>query len=337
MTRAGKPFLEIGFADATGEIVVKAWNNHPQFQLIESLPRKTFVRVEGQWTSSSFGIDAKNWELVVLDADEVERFLGGDPQLAAKQGEDWDWIVAAVDSFADPRLKAVARLFLNDYGNRFRRAAAARKNHHARRGGLVEHTAQMMRCARAICGVYPTLNEDLLLAGTLFHDCGKMWETCYPEKGFSQTVDLRGELLGHISIGLELVNKLWREAMDTMSLAEQQDDDVPAEHVRLHLLHLIGSHHGTYEFGSPVLPRTPEAHALHHIDNFDAKFEMLSETYATGVEAAPGIFEKQWPLPAGAVQPLPKQAFQANSPEGIEDSDIDSEDIDQEPISDFLF
>src|SRR5919108_323123 len=101
--------------------------------------------------------------------------------------------------------------FLKEWGERFRRTAAARNYHHARPGGLVEHTAQMMRVAKEIAPLYPQLNVDLLLAGILFHDSGKLWENALPESGFVMNYDELGELIGHISIGLELVNSLWRK------------------------------------------------------------------------------------------------------------------------------
>ena len=101
----------------------------------------------------------------------------------------------------------------------------------------------MMRIALEIAPLYPQLNVDLLLAGILFHDCGKLWENQLPENGFVMGYDERGELMGHISIGLELVNSLWRKL-----IAENSDawkNLAPAsEDVRLHLLHLIGAHHG---------------------------------------------------------------------------------------------
>jgi 3'-5' exoribonuclease len=189
-------------------------------------------------------------------------------------------------------------------GDRFRRTAAARKNHHARRGGLVEHVAQMMRSAAALCKVYPELNSDLMIAGVLFHDCGKLWENSYPEDGFGQTHSIHGEMLGHIPLGIELVNKLWNDLLETEDTDAWKALKPPTEMVRLHLLHLIGSHHGQYEFCSPVLPRTPEGHALHYIDNLDAKLEMLRDAYATAQEIVPGIYERQFPLPANLVRPL---------------------------------
>ena len=142
-------------------------------------------------------------------------------------------------------------------GDRFRRTAAAKRNHHARRGGLVEHVAQMMRSAAALSPVYAELNRDLLLAGVLFHDCGKLWENTYPEHGFAQILSIHGEMMGHIPLGIELVNKLWRDLMDSPEAAAWADLKPTTEETRLHLLHLIGSHHGEYEFGSPVLPALP--------------------------------------------------------------------------------
>jgi 3'-5' exoribonuclease len=158
----------------------------------------------------------------------------------------------------------------------------------------------MMRAALAVCAVYPALHRDLLVAGVLFHDAGKLWETCPPESGFSIEHDLRGELMGHISIGVEVVNALWRELpKDGWEKLEPASEDV-----RLHLIHLILAHHGELEFGSPVVPKTPEAIALHYIDNLDARLEMIFRGYETGSEVAPGIYERVRALNAGPVKPL---------------------------------
>lgn len=167
----------------------------------------------------------------------------------------------------------------------------------------------MMRSASAICSAYPELNRDLLLAGILFHDAGKLWETCPPERGFEISYQLAGEMMGHICISIELVNRLWAglEAERKEWTALQPD----SEHVRLHLLHLIGSHHGEHEFGSPVLPKTPEAVALHFIDNLDAKLEMVRGGYEKSQLLAPGIFERSRPLSQCLVAPL--QVFQESS------------------------
>ena len=135
----------------------------------------------------------------------------GPPELRAKQTADWEFIVATTAAIRDPRLYALCAEFIAKYGSRFRNSAGARTYHHARRGGLVEHTAQMMRVATQLAPLYPDLNLDLLVAGILFHDSGKLWENHLPETGFSMPFDERGEMIGHISLGMDLVNSLWRK------------------------------------------------------------------------------------------------------------------------------
>src|SRR5262249_48255829 len=183
---------------------------------------------------------------------ERSELVQGPPELRAKQGKDWVFLLATVKEIADPRLRSLCESFLTEWGDRFRRTAAARSYHHARRGGLVEHTAQMMRIAIAIAPLYPQLNLDLLLAGILFHDSGKLWENHMPETGFAMGYDERGELVGHISIGLELVNSLWRVLQSPENTIAWSRLVPASEDVRLHLLHLIGAHHGEMELGSPV-------------------------------------------------------------------------------------
>ncbi len=240
-----------------------------------------------------------------LSEDETVTLLLGDPELAARQQADYAEIVGFIESIRDPRLLRLCSVFMERHGERFRRTGAARKNHHARRGGLVEHVAQMMRSAVAIAAVYPHLNRDLLIAGVLFHDCGKLWENVYAESGFTMPYNMTAEMLGHIPLGLELVNRMWRDLLEEPSAAEWAALEPASELVRLHLLHLIAAHHGTLEFGSPVLPKTPEAIVLHHVDNIDAKLEMFRRGYAGSKELAPGIFEKFSPWPVNIVAPLP--------------------------------
>jgi 3'-5' exoribonuclease len=136
-------------------------------------------------------------------------------------------------------LRALGEAFIAEQGDRFRRTAGARSYHHARRGGLVEHVAQMMRLAMAIQPLYPQLNLDLLIAGVLFHDAGKLWENHLPETGFTMGFDEIGELMGHISIGMELVNSLWRKVQTSEVAASWGQLSPASEDVRLHLLHLL--------------------------------------------------------------------------------------------------
>lgn len=305
-TKSGKPYLEAGMADSTGSFTLKAWADHPLFKELQAIPIGSGLEVTGKFTRNQWGMDGSPWKFSLLGQEANSELLAGDPKTLAKQNKDYQAIEDFVSSLTDPRLLSFCRRFLTVFGERFQRTAAARKNHHARRGGLVEHVAQMMRSADAIAGVYPDLNRDLLLAGVLFHDCGKLWENSYPESGFTQLYQLSGEMMGHIPLGIELANKLWRDLLLSPEAETWASLQPSTESVRIHVLHLIASHHGTHEYGSPTLPRTPEAFALHYVDNLDAKYEMLMDAYAEANELAPGIVERRFPLPTNLVVPLAK-------------------------------
>jgi len=303
-TKSGSEFLELKLTDASDQLVLRVWSDAPVFEAARALPSGAFIAVQGEWSSGTYGLEPRQWTLRELDEAERLAVLGGPAGLREKQERDYAGILTMTRNLTDPRLRALCALFLEEFGERFRRTGAAREYHHARRGGLVEHVAQMMRSAVALAAVYPETNQDLLVAGVLFHDCGKLWENCYERDGFTMPHTEIGELMGHIPMGIELVNRLWRQLMESEGTAWKET--LPAnESVRLHLLHLIGAHHGEYQFGSPVLPRTPEAILLHHVDNIDAKLEMLGDAYATSSLLAPNIFERRRPLPGNPVRPLP--------------------------------
>ncbi len=304
-TREGKPFYTVILADAGAKLTLRAWSDAPAFESCERLKVGDFVEASGEFTANpGFGLDAKRWAIRELQPDELAELLEGPKDIRGKQADDYAFLQQTVHAITDPRLAALCALFLDDFGDRFRRAAAARANHHARRGGLVEHVAQMMRSAMAIAGAYQSLNRDLLAAGVLFHDCGKLWENQMPVDGFMMPFDERGELLGHITIGIEVVNTLWRRLQQKPEWPGWLPLDPACEDVRLHLLHLLASHHGELQFGSPVVPKTPEAWALHYVDNLDAKMEMMTGGYATSKHLAARIQEKVWPLPGNLVEPL---------------------------------
>lgn len=304
-TRDSKPYWEVVLADAETKVTLRAWSDSPAFSFCDALALGAFLEAAGEFVNSAaFGPEAKRWTCRELDEEEREALLGGPPALREKQAADFAAIEGFVHGIADPRLQTLARIFLRDHGDRFRRTAAARNNHHARRGGLVEHVAQMMRLAASVADTYPTLNRDLLLAGVLFHDCGKLWENALPPEGFIMPFFECGELLGHITIGIEIVNGLWRKMMAQPGVEAWAKAQPASEDVRLHLLHLLAAHHGELGFGSPVVPKTPEAWALHHIDNLDAKLEMIFAGYPLAKPLGHRIFERVRPLPGNLVAPL---------------------------------
>jgi 3'-5' exoribonuclease len=315
LTREQQPYCELTLADACDRMTLRVWSDHPAYKTCSALTRQDFVELSAEFYQSQYGLDARKWTVRPLTEQEKNELLQGPADIRAKQVADFEFVRETVAAIADPRLHALSEAFLDEWGDRFRRTAAARNYHHARRGGLVEHTAQMMRIAKQIAPLYPELNVDLLLAGILFHDSGKLWENALPQKGFVMNYDELGELMGHIAIGLELVNALWRRL--NVENAVVWKDLLPAsEDVRMHLLHLIGAHHGEPEFGSPVAPKTPEAMALHYIDNLDARLEMFAAGYITAKPIAARIFDRVRPLPGNLVKSLEKfqQAPKAKTP-----------------------
>lgn len=304
--RSGSPYYELRFVDAEGAVTLRAWNDTKEFEQSSQLRDGEFFEISAEWfyNEEFKSIEGKNWKLRPLDKEEIEQVLNGSEALRERQEEDYAFIGNTVDTIRDPRLQALCQAFLDRFGDRFRRTGAARNYHHARRGGLVEHVAQMMRSTLKICEAYPDLNSDLLIAGVLFHDCGKLWENCYSETGFTMPYQESGELVGHIPMGMEMVNKLWRDLLDDKDDNHWLTLEPSNEQVRLHLLHLIGAHHGEMAFGSPVVPKTPEAIALHYIDNLDAKLEMFAKGYETAAELAPNVFDQVRPLPGKLIRPL---------------------------------
>jgi 3'-5' exoribonuclease len=304
-SRDGKPYWELVLADAESRFTLRAWSDSPNFSVCASLSPKVFLGIEGEFSiHPAFGLEAKRWTCRELSETETEALLCGPKELREKQAAYFDFISETVAGLLDPRLRTLSTLFVQDFGERFRRCAAARNYHHARRGGLVEHVGQMMRTADKIAEAYPHLNRDLLVAGVLFHDAGKLWESCPEAAGFGIPYDERGEMIGHITVGIELLNTLWRKIMALPEAAEWRSLRPASDDVRNHLIHLIASHHGQLEFGSPVFPKTPEAYALHYIDNLDAKLEMMATGYANGKPLAERIVERVRPLPANLITPL---------------------------------
>ena len=306
-TREQKPYIELGLRDLTGKMMIRVWNDHPSFEFCSALATHHFVRVEGEFVvNGAFGLEARNWTIRELTEPERELVLNGSAERIRKQRQDYAVIEDRAAAIADPRLRELCRLFLEEFGERFRRAAGARSYHHARRGGLVEHVAQMLRAADAICSVYPDLNADLLAAGVVFHDSGKMWENNFPKDSLVMSHDSVGELVGHIAIGTELVNRLWLRLRQSGILDKYKSVNPEPELVRLHLLHLVAAHHGEKQFGSPIEPKTPEAWALHVIDNLDAKLDVMASAYSSGNRLTDDIVERVRPLPTNLIKPLPK-------------------------------
>lgn len=305
-TKTNKPYYELKFVDAEGSLLLRAWNDSAAFDAAAGAKARECYAVMGEFyvNAERNSVDTRDFTFRPLNPTETEALLAGSGELRERQEKDYADIVRMIGQVRDPRLRALGQIFLERFGDRMKRTGAARRNHHARRGGLVEHVAQMMRTGVQICVAYPNLNRDLIVTGVLFHDVGKLWENAYAAKGFTMPYTEGSELISHIPVGMELVNKLFRELLDSPAANDWQSMEPASDRVRLHLLHLVASHHGELAFGSPVVPKTPEAYALHYIDNLDAKLQMVSEAYEKAAELGKNVYEKVWPLPGNLVRPL---------------------------------
>lgn len=171
-----------------------------------------------------------------------------------------------------PQLRTLMECFLIDNAlmDDLAKAAAGVKTHHAYRGGLLEHIVNMLETAKRIRDLYPAVNFDILLAGIFLHDLGKVREMSL-DNAFVYTDE--GQLLGHLIIGIEMLSEKIVEV-------ERLTNETFPEELALRLKHMIASHHGSYEHGAVRLPMTPEAIALHHLDNLDAKVHEFARTIA---------------------------------------------------------
>jgi 3'-5' exoribonuclease len=184
------------------------------------------------------------------------------PKTTKDIGELWRTLTEFVAAFQNPQLKALVELFMADaeIAERYRNAPAAKTLHHAYIGGLLDHVVSLFRSCDLLCQNYPQVNRDLLLTGAFLHDIGKLQELTY-NRSFSYTT--RGQLLGHMIIELEMLQG---------KLAKLPDFP---EGLKTLLEHMIISHHGQYDFGSPKLPMFPEALMLHYLDDLDSKMEAM--------------------------------------------------------------
>ena len=271
----GSKYLDMTLADASGEINAKVWDGTvpPPASgsvikvraLIQEYNGRLQMRVERM---------RKAQETDNVDYSQLTR-------TAPEKSEDMlREIRSAVEDMTWEPLKKLMGALLDLTGERLLYYPAAQRLHHAERGGLLHHTVSMLRSAQAILPIYPFLNRDLLLAGVIAHDLSKTTELKSDEMGVVQDYTVNGMLLGHLVEGTHLVNRAAQAA------------GVEGEECVMLLNHMLISHHGQAEFGSPKPPMFPEAEALHMIDDLDAKMNQMQDV----MERTPaGVFsEKIW-------------------------------------------
>ena len=255
MAKNGKPYMNLKFMDKSGEMDGKLWDKVDE--LDKAFQRGDFVQIRG--TASLYmgkmQLVAKEIRRLEEEGVDLADFV---PVSAVPLAEMQAELATLVASLTNPHLKGLMENFLADeqFMAGYCKAPAAKGMHHVYLGGLLEHSLAVARLVDAVVPLYPGLNRDLLLVGALLHDLGKVAELSY-ERAFEYTDE--GRLIGHISIGVEML---------TERIA--QLSDFPRELAML-LKHMLLSHHGQYDYGSPKRPKTVEATVLHYLDDMDSK------------------------------------------------------------------
>ena len=256
------PFWNLRLQDNSGTVEAKIWSPLSQsFQMIES---GMFVVAGGMVGSYRDKLQLTVEVFEILNPEhnqfDITEFLPSSPEKPEEMMQELDYLIA--EHMVHPPWKRFCRKVLRDekvYG-RLLTATGAKTVHHAYVGGLLEHTLTVAKLCMSICDNYPDVDRQIVLAAAIFHDIGKAWEL---SGGLTNDYTDEGRLLGHIYIGVEVLEPFLQKAKDLDSK------------LKLHLKHLILSHHGEYEYGAPKRPKTPEAFILHFADNIDAKMNTI--------------------------------------------------------------
>jgi 3'-5' exoribonuclease len=255
MAKNGKPYLTLKLMDKTGEVEGKVWDNVDE--LSAAFNKDDFIAVRSKAT-----VYLGKMQLVVAELKKVpdEAVVLADflPEAARAIGEMADELASLLATLNDQHLKRLLSAFFDDaaFMAFYSSAPAAKGMHHVYLGGLLEHSLAVARLVDRIAPLYEGLNRDLLIAGALLHDVGKVREMTY-SRSFDYTDE--GKLLGHITIGVEMI----QEQIVAIGGFPQE--------LAMLLKHMLLSHHGQYEFGSPKRPKTVEATILNYLDDLDSK------------------------------------------------------------------
>ena len=264
--RNGNLYLQVDLSDKSGSVNARMWNaSEGDYKAFEN---GDYVHVEGATQLFQGNVQLIANRIRKARPDEVEE---GD--FVTLQTEDVDEMrkrfVTILEGIKSPPLARLVKGFLSDkqFMEKFCRAPAGMKNHHAYQGGLLEHVLSLMELVLVVAPRYPQIDAEKLLIGVLLHDAAKIDELSY-EREIAYTDS--GQLLGHMVMGVTMLEDKVRQIV-------QQDGMPFPDRLLMELKHMIVSHHGEYEYGSTKLPMTLEAIALHHLDNLDAKVASFTQ------------------------------------------------------------
>jgi 3'-5' exoribonuclease len=260
-SRTGSEYLELKLSDASGDLKGFLWDIRAVEGDPDAITSDVFVKVKGRLDSFNGRTQLRLDKVRFAPDSEVEDFGHFFPASQRPVEEMLAELDALIAGVGDPWIRQLlTAFFVEDAALRaaFAKAPAAKSLHHVYLGGLLEHTLSVAGMAGKACDHYPEMNRDLVLAGVLLHDVGKTAELSY-QRSFGYT-DI-GNLVGHISMENEWI---LREAGRIPGFPEE---------LKVQIQHIVLSHHGKLEFGSPVLPKTPEALLVHYLDDLDGKLE----------------------------------------------------------------
>jgi 3'-5' exoribonuclease len=257
--KSGDLFIALTLADRTGQLEAKVWDNVNLY--LDCFEQDDFIKVKGLLNKYNNHFQLTIHKLRRLEDHEID-FADYLPKTDRDVEQLWGTLVDYVAGFRNENLKALLQAFINDpeIAQAYKTAPAAKTLHHAYIGGLLVHVVSLFQLCELAARNYPQTDRDLLLTGAFLHDIGKLHELTYA-RSFSYTT--RGQLLGHMIIELEMLH----------SKLEQLPGFPPE--LKTLIEHMIISHHGHYEFGSPKLPMFPEALMLHYLDDLDSKMESM--------------------------------------------------------------
>lgn len=259
LKKSGDAYLSLILADRTGRLEAKMWDGISE--IVETFEQDDFVKAQGLVSMYRDRPQMTIHRLRRIDESEVDisQYF---PHTKRDIDEMWGELTGAVAGISNPPLRALLEKLLADeeIATRMKRAPAAKTLHHAFIGGLLEHVTSLLRLAKVTAANYDFVDADLVTAGVVLHDLGKIYELEY-KRTFGYTDE--GQLLGHIIIVLRILDRKCAEVAD-----------FPPK-LKMLIEHLILSHHGQYAFGSPKLPMFPEALLLHQIDDLDSKLESM--------------------------------------------------------------
>ena len=284
---SGKNYLDMTLADRSGSINAKMWDGTVQPPVAGSIVK---VRATGNEFNGRMQLRVEKIRAAEnRDGVDMSTLIPCAPEDPKAMLEE---IVRAADHIADPDLRRITCELLDRAGSKLLTFPAAKQMHHAERSGLLHHMTTMLRAAQAIMTVYPQLNPSLLVAGVIVHDLAKIDEMDADALGLVADYSVDGKLLGHIVRGV--VN---------IQTAAEKTGASPAK--ALLLQHMVLSHHGIPEYGSPMAPNFPEAEVLNTLDTLDARLYEMDEAIARAVPG--GFSEKVWGLDNRQLYRIPEE------------------------------